>query len=716
MAAANPDLAPAATPAGTAAALADLIAWPEARDPPPLWLLPAQTISFRRGLAALRCYGGVLLADPVGSGKTYLALAIAVRCADADPIQVIVPAVLEAQWRRVAARLDIVIAVTSHERVSRGGPIGPRGPVIIDECHRFRNPDTRRYRLLAPALIGRPTILVSATPVVNDLRDLANQLLLAVRADALRFHGLRSLALLDRGAPPVAIGRLVVRAEPDRGAAPDREDRRLTWATTDDPFFLRALEGLDRLRLSSDRGVASLVRTSLYRALGSSPAAILASIRRYRVLLEHAALAKRAGKRVSRRELWRAAGVIPEQLVMWELLEPSDGTCDLSVSDRPRLAALEPLLRRWAEQGDQKTELLRALLYDRTPTLVFTGAIETVTYLRHRLALPGTAWITGNRAGFGSLKAGRQTVLESFAPNGRPDVDWPGAPWLLLATDVAAEGLDLQRVSRIIHFDLPWTSVRLEQRDGRALRRGSSHRAVAVVRFDSPAELESRLGLATRLERKARLPARIGLSTEVDRGWRVSDRLRAGFDGVVREHGWIVVDAGKRFSIAGIWIEVGPERFGLVLSDPGNGQWTDDPTLAEALLGAAAHRPATLWDRSRLDAALGSLQATLRQRLTALHGTALFESDQAASRAIRRVRDLALLASRRRSGSELARYDRSLRFLQRGHTAGEEAVVQGVASGDSDSVNRAADLGDRFDSPPRVSVVALILGAGPRPN
>ncbi|MBI3746094.1 MAG: hypothetical protein HY264_06140 [Chloroflexi bacterium] len=42
----------------------------------------------------------------------------------------------------------------------------------------------------------------------------------------------------------------------------------------------------------------------------------------------------------------------------------------------------------------------------------------------------------------------------------------------LLASDVAAEGLNLQRAGRIVHYDLPWTAVRLEQRDGRALRQG----------------------------------------------------------------------------------------------------------------------------------------------------------------------------------------------------------------------------------------------------
>ena len=49
----------------------------DAVDPPPVWLRPEQIRSFRRTLYALRRYGGALLADPVGSGKTYVALALA---------------------------------------------------------------------------------------------------------------------------------------------------------------------------------------------------------------------------------------------------------------------------------------------------------------------------------------------------------------------------------------------------------------------------------------------------------------------------------------------------------------------------------------------------------------------------------------------------------------------------------------------------------------
>jgi hypothetical protein len=68
---------PPASGVAVAGALARSLASIEATDEAPPWLLPEQVPSFRRVLAALRHHGGAVLADPVGSGKTYVALAAA---------------------------------------------------------------------------------------------------------------------------------------------------------------------------------------------------------------------------------------------------------------------------------------------------------------------------------------------------------------------------------------------------------------------------------------------------------------------------------------------------------------------------------------------------------------------------------------------------------------------------------------------------------------
>jgi len=98
-----------------------------------------------------------------------------------------------------------------------------RGLVVIDEAHHFRNPATWRYRHVAPWLVGRPVLLVSATPAVNRLADLLHQLLLGVRDDALAADGVASLrALLGRGCGSPALGRLVIESSCPEGLRPER--------------------------------------------------------------------------------------------------------------------------------------------------------------------------------------------------------------------------------------------------------------------------------------------------------------------------------------------------------------------------------------------------------------------------------------------------------------------------------------------------------------
>lgn len=49
---------------------------------------------------------------------------------------------------------------------------------------------------------------------------------------------------------------------------------------------------------------------------------------------------------------------------------------------------------------------------------------------------------------------------------------------LLLGTDAASEGLNLQRLGTLINIDLPWNPTRLEQRKGRIQRIGQARNEV----------------------------------------------------------------------------------------------------------------------------------------------------------------------------------------------------------------------------------------------
>ena len=73
---------------------------------------------------------------------------------------------------------------------------------------------------------------------------------------------------------------------------------------------------------------------------------------------------------------------------------------------------------------------------------------------------------------------------------------------LLLGTDAASEGLNLQRLGTLINIDLPWNPTRLEQRKGRIQRIGQAQSEVWIANLRYRGSVEDRVHqvLASRLE------------------------------------------------------------------------------------------------------------------------------------------------------------------------------------------------------------------------
>lgn len=64
---------------------------------------------------------------------------------------------------------------------------------------------------------------------------------------------------------------------------------------------------------------------------------------------------------------------------------------------------------------------------------------------------------------------------------------------LLLGTDAASEGLNLQRLATLINLDLPWNPTRLEQRKGRILRIGQVHDTIYIYNLRYKDSVEDRV-------------------------------------------------------------------------------------------------------------------------------------------------------------------------------------------------------------------------------
>ena len=64
---------------------------------------------------------------------------------------------------------------------------------------------------------------------------------------------------------------------------------------------------------------------------------------------------------------------------------------------------------------------------------------------------------------------------------------------LLLGTDAASEGLNLQRLGTLINIDLPWNPTRLEQRKGRIQRIGQVRSEVWIANLRYRGSVEDRV-------------------------------------------------------------------------------------------------------------------------------------------------------------------------------------------------------------------------------
>jgi superfamily II DNA or RNA helicase len=554
--------------------------------------------------------------------------------------------------------------------------------VLIDESHHFRHSATRRYRQLAPWLVGRKALMITATPVVNRASDLSNQLLLTVPDDALLLDGIVSLrALLIKGGTSTSLGQLVIEGESGSESRP-RILRATSVPTEPECTALdQIVESVARLQLSRSESIAALLRRVLLRSAGSSPAALLGTLGRYRRLLLHARDASRSGQVLDRSEIRRFTAELGDQLIWWELFEPTEMATDIDIGDLNKIDEVIGWVSETAARRDDKLQRLREILRDGTPSLVFSSFRETVRHIRDGLPGIRLAWCTGERAGVGHTPLPRHTLLKWFQPGASSSLYPPH----LVVTDVIAEGLNLQRAGRVIHYDLPWTPMRLDQREGRSVRHGSSYSHVEVVRFAPPPIMERWLGLERVLERKSRLPATLGLGPCGKQVWRWRSELAARFAPSNAIPGTALVASEHEGLLAGVTLHSdGPSAWlsSTVLWLERDGRWTEAPEVLESrLMEAAAQIDVSSINDARLRTWLVLLAVAIKERLT-LAGSRRWlvpEPGSGSRRVVARLQAFIREAARLHQPARLLQLEQAMAFITRGHTVGEAALIERLA-------------------------------------
>lgn len=478
-----------------------------------------------------------VLADDPGAGKTIMAglfIRELLMRADAKRVLIVAPGGLVEQWQdEMFEKFGLSFIPFSREQVEQSRSGNPFDDidlmvarldqlarnddlqeklrlthwdlVVVDEAHKlsatyFGNKIEKTKRFHLGELLGSVTrhfLLMTATPHNGKEEDF--QLFLSL-LDSDRFYGKSR-----DGARKVDVSDLMRRVVKEEllkfdgtPLFPERRAHTVNYRLSDleaalytavTAYVREEWKKVDDLTDGKRRGTVGFALTTLQRRLASSPEAIYQSLRR-----RH----QRLKRRVEAEKLRQRGEMILAETMNWSIPEDAD---ELNAEEQENveealvdqataaqtiqeLEAEINILRTLEEQAkevvhsgqDRKWEELSKLLQN-TPEMhdangrqrkliIFSEHRDTLHYLEQRISgLLGVPEAIVTIHG-GIKREERRKVQELF----RNDP----ATRILVATDAAGEGVNLQNANLMVNYDLPWNPNRLEQRFGRIHRIGQA--------------------------------------------------------------------------------------------------------------------------------------------------------------------------------------------------------------------------------------------------
>jgi len=493
-------------------------------DPPQHYLHQCEVLA----RLALRNPVRVLIGDEIGLGKTITALAVSRYMEGMGRVSkalIIVPRVLIPQWRKELNRMGIM-KVNQIERENleflkkQGFPNGyylasidfikrekrirevldvPWDIIIVDEAHKL-GMKTKRFKKIGGDLIGRKprrnVIFLSATPHRGDPVDYIARLQLLdsylvdkwKSLDRRQFYELTHEAIIFRRTKEeintIYEGRdIFPRAKFYATVIEARED--------EEKFINRLLDFLkSKLKdLAYEKGILSekalpLLIVLIFKRASSSPYAAVTTLQRL--------LARRTAPE-NMKDLIHSVKTLlgtgyedqeytgrdPEE-IMEEFLDATSSL--MSERDKEEMRKLIEMAKGIMDMGDSKLNALISLLDEvreekDSKVIVFTEYKDTLDYIIEKLLKEG--WSANSIL---RLSSDETADERKFMEIRRAFENDPNAR-VLIATDVAAEGLNLQVAHILINYEVPWSLIKLEQRIGRVWRLGQKREVEIYTLF-----------------------------------------------------------------------------------------------------------------------------------------------------------------------------------------------------------------------------------------
>ena len=389
--------------------------------------------------ALRRMRGRAILADEVGLGKTIeagLILAELRLRGLADRTLVITPAGLVAQWQEELERKFGVPTTIPGQDVDRGVLVAslaaarrdplksqltadPWDLIIVDEAHRVRAPRSASGQLIRQ-LRSRYLLLLTATPVENRLQDLYEIVSLVA-------PGLLGTAAQFRAAHGTA-----------PLTTPGKEPRN-TAALRKQTAEVMIRHRRSEVSVLLPQRLAETVRVEPSGAERQWYADLTARVRAEgRTTTSAQRLALRSVAKLAGSSPAAAAPTLAK--IGWDDLARRGSL----LTAPAKVAVLLDRLGRFTQAGQK--------------VLVFTAFRQTLELLTDQV--PGAAVYHGSLP-----RAEKERVIATFRDEAQ----------VLLSTESAGEGRNLQFCHVMVNMDLPWNPMQIEQRLGRLHRVGQEH-------------------------------------------------------------------------------------------------------------------------------------------------------------------------------------------------------------------------------------------------
>lgn len=412
--------------------------------------------------------GRAILADEVGLGKTIeagLVMKEYMVRGLAKKILILVPASLVIQWtKELNQKFNIPAVAQKKEYMWRQYDIvvasidtAKRDPhrshvmdinydmLIIDEAHKLKNKRTRNYQFVKE-IKKKYCLLLTATPIQNEMDELYN-LINLLRPGHLGHsssfasnyvEGKRQAKNNDQ--LKKEIGKIMIRNRRSDGGIHFTNRRVQSVPITLSPEERDLYEG-----------VTDFIRTYYRSEMGALNALALITLQR------EVCSSREAAFMTLYNMYQKAAEDSPQRTVIMELVE--------------KIKKIET-----HSKAAKTVELLQQI---NDKVIIFTEYRATQNYLQKYLGDHGITSVPF-RGGFKRSKKDWMTEL------------FQNRAQVLIATEAAGEGINLQFCNQVINYDLPWNPMRIEQRIGRVHRLGQK-RDVNIYNLSTTGTIEEHI-------------------------------------------------------------------------------------------------------------------------------------------------------------------------------------------------------------------------------